>query len=221
MSKMNRRAVIRGAIVAGTTGAITIAAARQSQAIDVTPALRRHCENVHDLCRETRDADAVLAAAIDRARAVWPVADDAIRYKSGGAPRHACPVAGSQGYEGGKRQPYYIWTSDECDGHLAELRRPSKLRSEWLDMHALALAYEAQCQAVRHRFRVDELHAELLAASAARDASIEAVVTAPVSNVTELALKASALSAAPPFFLMINAPRLAADVIAVGSAVTA
>lgn len=216
MSKLNRRSLMQGAIAAGAAGAITIVAARQGRANEAAPALRGLCDDVHRLCREILAADARLATAVDRAREAWPVADETIRYRAGGAPRHPCPVTGGAGFECGKRQAYYVWTSGECDGYLADLRRPSKARTEWQDMRALALAYEAACLDVRARFRVDELAAELQAVGAARDAAIEAVAAAPVANVAELALKASALSAAPPFVLMMNASRLAKDAIALG-----
>ena len=217
MSKLNRRSLMQGAIAAGAAGAITIVAARQGRANEVAPALRGLCDDVHRLCREALASDAALGAAIAKAQVVWPVASEDLRYRASrySQPR-ACPVTGGRGYEGGERQDYFVWTSGECDDYLEDLRRPSKARTEWQDMRALALAYEAACLDVRARFRVDELAAELQAVGAARDAAIEAVAAAPVANVAELALKAFALSAAPPFVLMMNASRLAKDAIALG-----
>lgn len=219
MPNVNRRNLIKITAITAAAGTFAASTAPGAKAKGASSEISQLSVDFHARQREADDAEVALNTAIDQARAAWPVTPENIRYRDASdfGQRDSCPVTHGRGYEGGERQIYCVWTSSECASYLEDISKRSRARREWEAMARDTQAYESAGRAVKSRFDVDARHAAEIAARAARDGALKAVVAAPVSSLADLVLKAAALSAAPVGYLMLNARQLADDVIALGS----
>lgn len=219
-----RRNVLRTAIVAAVAAPVSAAAictapGAPAAVSTASPAVRQLWERWSAAKANAAEADAILSDAVAFARAAWPVSPEEIRYRASSLhyPRPECRVSRGFGIEGGELQSYGV---DEPARFAIEpgyrlSRADKRERAEQLER---ATGYEAACEAVRDRFNIHALAATATNTAAAEKFALAALMGATVRSLSDVAMKADAAKSSGVGPLMLNAERLAADVLAIADA---